>query len=275
MLGKSPIKQPDEVFNEHTYEKFLETQYPRYQQEKRAKELVKIQVEYGRRLPIYLTSRCPFCGEPKSEPIDTFSLNGFGWGLANYGAGWSADLGLPPKTPGKCRHLRIISYFLNLRGQVPVELFSDKQIKAGPEVPSIMRVPMAASDAIAVIHELPVGRYGEHPRQPRYSVYFVSYFTERSESFAEATKDWGVHYGSVEYDDVDYDLVSWAEGKRLLWLDNNHPELPLVSIADADFPYADIEGDHSPERIITCTGVSVPQPDIISRIMRFFQRGKK
>jgi len=266
MLGHSSIQQPSDLWDARAYESFLTEYYPIYQQLKQAQEMVKLQVEYGRRLPVYLTSRCPFCGDPKSEPVDTFSLNGFGWGMANYGAGWSALLGLPPREPGACNHLRITVYFLNLRGQIPSELFADKKIKTGPEVPSVMRVPMAPDDARVVIHELPIGRFGEDPLQQRYSVYFLTYFTESPASFEKATKDWGVHYGRIEYNNIDYDLQGWAQRKRLLWLKPDDPELPLADISTDKFPYADIQGDRTIDRVITREGVVPPRQGILQRL---------
>jgi len=253
----------------------MERYWPLYQKEIRAQALVKITTEYRAHLPVYVIARCPFTGKPISEPVDTFSLNGFGWGMGNWGAGWSASLGPSLAEHKASSHLRIVAYFLNLHGLTPDDLFPDKVIKTGPEVPSIMRVPMAAEDSVAVMHELPIGRYDDAQLQPRYSVYFISYFTKSAKSYNQAIKDWGVHYGTIEYDNIDYDLASWAKKGRLLWLKADDPELPLMNCETADFPYGNIQGSRAVERTLTRTRIEIPEPTLIDRVLNLFSRKHK
>jgi hypothetical protein len=257
------------------YRAYVAEAWPRYRESKVAAETVRLRDEYVAHLPLWLLGRCPFCGGEVAERIDTFSLNGLGWEEPATGYGWLRGRNtVRPLGPG-CAHLRIVAWFLHLERRVPDDLFPGKVVRTGPEVPSIMRVPMRAPDAIAVLHALPVSRWEDDVLTHRYTLRFMSYFTQSVETFEEATRDWGVHYGRIEYDEVDYDLGAWAEKGRLHWIT---PAGELASAATAtDFEPSDddavwphgglIDGDHSTERILTRTGVTHPKPDLISRLM--------
>ena len=265
-MGDPLNKDSHELWSIQDYETFLSRNFKFYWKSRSLQERLRTKIAYGKGLPIYVTSRCPICNQCRSEPIDTFSLNGFGWGSGNYGVGWSSDLGLPSSMVASCQHLRIVHFFLNLESLVPTELSKEKRIKLGPEVPCVMPVPMTAPGAVAVIHRIPVGQYGEVPRQPRYSVYFVTYYSESQESFDAAIKDWQPQHGLVDYQDVDYNLNSWVGQKNLLWLSPEDPELPLVSIDGGDFPYGNIQGDRDPQRIITAKGGRKPKTGLFGRM---------
>lgn len=272
MLGPNPISQPPGTFTWGEYRRYVREYHPRLKATKRLSEIETIIGGYGHRLPLTLLARCPFCASPVIEPVDTFSLNGFGWGLPPDGVRWSRLYQPPPTRMQRCTHVRIVTWFLNLRGLTPDDLFPDRDLQVGPEIPSVMLVPMAAEEAVAVMHEVPVGRFDDDELQHRYSVYFMTYLTEQRESFVEAIRGWGLEYGMVEYEDVDRDLAGWAERGRLRWLDPSDPELPLVSSEDSAFPYAEIEGDPAPYRTITREGVEGPEPRGLARLFRWRKR---
>jgi hypothetical protein len=186
--------------------------------------------------------------------------------------GWAKNLGVVRKELKYCDHLKIISYFLNFEGLVPDDLFPGKQIQSGPEVPSIMNVPMRAESVVVVMHRLGVGRLDEATLQPRYSLYLLSYFASDQTAFSAAIRGWDVHYGMAEYDDVDYDLAAWANQQRLLWLDTTAPQLTLASAGAMRFPYEGIQGDRSPYRTLTREGVQLPQPGLFERLLNMFSR---
>ena len=207
--------------------------------------------EYRSRLPLYLLAHCPVCAKPVSEPIDTFSLNGFGWREPNRGLGWSHSMGTRSEEYNYCQHIKIISFFLNLNGIQPDDLLPDKVLRSGPEVPSIMTVPMQAEGMQIVMHKLPIGRFDDTEPQPHYAVYFLSYFASDEDAFNNVIRKWDCHYGMVDYDEVDYDLRHWTEEGKLLWLDASKPDLPLLDASSAEFPYPGISGSKWPERQIT------------------------
>ena len=272
MLGHSPLPQPARVFDFESYQQFMRSQWPLYGAPGGFDRDRQMLAEYRSRLPVHLLARCPFCGNPVAEPVDTFSLNGFGWRDPNCGLGWATNMGVVRKEFNYCDHVKIISYFLNLQGLVPDDLFPGKQIQSGPELPSIMNVPMRAEGTAVVMHRLAVGRFDDSTPQRRYSLYFLSYFASQPEAFNAAIDGWDIHYGMAEYHDVDYDLSSWAVRKRLLWLDPNSPELPLASAESAQFPYGGIQGDRFPYRTLTREGVKLPQPGLFERLLNLFSR---
>lgn len=250
------------------YRGWIERQLPAFRATKAAAERVRLLEEYAELLPLCVLARCPFCNAAVAEPFDALSLNGPGWSGPSAGFGWLPGRStLAPLAPA-CTHLRIAAWFLNLEGRTPDDLFPDKVVRTGPEVPSIMRVPMRAEDAIAVIQPLPVGRWDDNAPAHRYTTWFVSYFTATRESFDAATRDWGVHWGRVEYGDVDYDLDRWARDGRLRW---GAGDAAALAPAGAPFPYAGIEGDRSPERILRASGVEHPSDGLIGRVSRWFR----
>jgi hypothetical protein len=251
------------------YRLFMRQKWPIYHQTKGTRDRMNIVREYGRRLPVHLLARCPFCESVIGEPVDTFSLNGFGWANPGDGRGWAASVEAPVEYVQRCPHVRIVAYYLNLHGKTPDDLFPDKRILAGPAVPSLMEIPMAPEDACAVIHALPVGRFDEEKPQHHYTAYFVSYFTERRQSFITAIEGWGLDHSMVEYQDVDYDLMSWAERGRLLWLDSTDRAFPLRRWGEAHVPDSDIEGDRTPHRTITREGARGPKPRGLARLFRW------
>lgn len=246
------------AWDAESYRAWVRENWPRYRASRIAADNVRMREAYAERLPLWLLARCPFCDAPVAERVDTFSLNGIGWDEAATGFGWlRGRSSVQPIAPG-CPHLRIVAWFLHLEGRTPDDLFPDKTVRTGPEVPSIMRVPMRAADAIAVMTALPVGRWDEPAPSHAYTLYLISYFTESSRAWEEATKDWGIHWGRIEYGDVDYDLGDWAAKGRLR----------AAGVEASGFPWTGIEGDRSPERILTRAGVAHPKLDIISRLLK-------
>jgi hypothetical protein len=261
MLGKSPLQQPEGVFTWDSYRSFVLTH-----KDKRHKapfrDWLAITEEYGHRLPIYVLARCPECGRSVPEPIDTFSLNGFMWGLqGNAGAGWSGSLQSVGKKFGYCEHVQIVSWFLNLNGLLPDDLFEDQEIyRPGPEIPSLMVVPATVPGVRLVMQHLRIGRFDDDVLTPRYSLYFLTYFAQDADAFGRATLD-VLPDCSLERSDTvrDCDLARYANEERLLWIDSESPDQRLVSVKDAPFPYGSIEGERGFDFVITRRGIE-PTP---------------
>ena len=51
-------------------------------------QVEKLTHAYKNQLPIHLIARCPICGEALEEPLDTYSLNGIGWGRGSWFKLW-------------------------------------------------------------------------------------------------------------------------------------------------------------------------------------------
>lgn len=250
------------------YRTWLAERWPVFRATKVAADSVHMIDEYVTLLPACTLARCPFCDTAVAESFDALSLNGLGWHEPSTGYGWLRGRRSVAPLALSCTHLRIVAWYLNLEGHLPDDLFPDKVIRTGPEVPSLMNVPMRADGAVAVIHPLPVGRWDDAEPAHHYTTWFVSYFTETRAAFDEATHDWGVHYGHVEYGDVDYDLEPYAARGTLRWLDGEGRLAP----ADAPYPYAGIDGDRSPERTLARDGVRHPSDGVIGRVRGFFRR---
>ncbi len=276
MIIPNPLPQSDDMFDPATYREFLDTAWPVYGKQGNWESDLQLVQRYRARLPVHLLALCPICGTPFGEPVDTLSLNGFGWDLPNAGLGWAQRLGVQRKEYGYCKHLLCASFFLSLNGVVPDDLFEDKSIQAGPEVPSIMRAPMRPEGARAVIHHLPIARYDDPSSTAAYSVFFMTYFVPDEKEFSRQTKDWQPHYGMVDYDDADYELLPWVEQGRLLWLTAKDSAPALDTDDSESFPYGMIEGDRSSNRVITRSGVSDPgRKSILRRIGRMLGRSNR
>jgi hypothetical protein len=199
--------------------------------------------EYRARLPFYLLARCPICGGRVGEVIDTYSLNGLGWGgPGGAGFGWYGALGHDsrPSYEAECRHVKVMATAVNLNGRQPAEVFHEVWI--GPEKPFVMVPLIEAEQIFAVIHALQVGDYNDLTARPPYTVYFITYYAGDEATFDEIIKPFDQERSRVQYGTADYELIKWVEAGKLFWLDPNDPALPLRNRPVAEFPYGKIEG---------------------------------
>src|SRR5262245_61939819 len=96
--------QPADAFTFETYNQFLTDARRTFGQPGGFQRDLETLARYRARLPVCLLARCPFCAREIVEPIDIFSLNGFGWKSANQGLGWSHSMGLRAKEFHYCEH---------------------------------------------------------------------------------------------------------------------------------------------------------------------------
>jgi hypothetical protein len=260
-LGRSPLPQPKMLFTWETYRNYILANEP-LRTKVPFERWVDITREYMERLPHYVIARCPECGGQITEPVDTFSLNGLDWGLmGNNGMGW-AQISYKWKKLRYCDHVRIISWFLNLNGLRPDDLFDHKQIyRPGPEVPSLAVIPATAPGVRVVMQHLPIGRFGDAAPTPRYSLYYLSYFASNSRAFEGAIGDYFPTYSLERMDtERDFDLARHARTGRLLWIDPDSPDQQLVGVKDAPFPYGSIRGERAWDFMITRAGIGDSHP---------------
>ncbi|MBC7252203.1 MAG: hypothetical protein H5T62_18240 [Anaerolineae bacterium] len=273
ILGISPMPQPENVFTIaeyrvliERYEQIFEEKLTLFKQgdklglsleQQRARNAFlweqarSLSTEYYARLPIYLLARCPICGGRVWEAIDTFSLNGPGWISGPTGFGWSGSG--QQSYQSECEHVQIVAYCVNLNGLEPDDIFittHNRWVNLGPEVPYVMRSPLSLDETYVVIHALPVGRYDDAEPQPRYTVYFTTYFTIHKQEFDNVIRSLRIHHARITPMDADYNLVKWVKAGKLFWLDSDDPELPLRNRPVEVFPYANVQGDPDPWRRI-------------------------
>lgn len=251
------------------YRAHLTEAWPAYQAERSTRARLAILAGYGAHLPQVLTSWCPVCGTPWIERVDTHSLNGFLWRDPCDGAPQDAALGLDGPRSSGCAHRRCVVYFLSLEGRTPDDLFPDKVIRTGPEVPSVMREVMASGEAMAVLHRLPIARFDTG--EPGYAVYVLAYYTASVGGWASGVAR-GLHHGSVEYGDVDHDLEAWARQGRLRWLRRVGAGVALAGWGDEPFPYGGLTGERAASRVITARGAVVEREPLVSKGVRWVSR---
>ncbi len=209
---------------------------------------------YWAKLPTYVLARCPICGGKVSEAVDTFSLGGMGWWYnAPRGFGW---FGRPPggtrpfrRYPGlsyhaDCQHMRALVYGVNFNGIYPDDARPRFALETGSERPGVLRPFMEQTGTYAVIHTLPVGRLTDAKWQPRYTAYFISYFSEDAEAYARSLAPQEPEDLSFcwPYDQLDDDLAPWVEAGKLQWLGAEDDGYPLLQGSTDEFPYADMDG---------------------------------
>lgn len=225
--------------------------------------------DYWEKIPEYILSKCPFCGEVYSEQIDTY--NTYKWGEPF--SGGEAYL-LNEKTV-KCSHFYKIHVFLNFNG-LPPSISIKEPIKSRtyiPEAPHVIAPFLAEGiDSKAVIHALPICRIEKGKFVPRYTVYMVAYFCPESEVQKIIESRHKYFEGApdpiaipdmlfMKNEDIDewFDLKRWVTKDRLYWLEPNNPELPLKKGLVEEFPFAEIEGrrwpyyEYVPPRVIKKT----------------------
>jgi hypothetical protein len=195
--------------------------------------------QYFNQLPVYLLARCPICGGQVWEAIDTFSLNGIGWGgsLKN-GYGW---MGSGISYDAECEHAKIVSLMVNLNGWQPSDV--KQEVWIGSERPFVMTPILNMEKTFAVIHSLPIEREDIENPSSYYTAYFVTYFTDANEVIFDHVMQPAYDAKSlVLYDWADYNLVKWVEKGKLYWLNKANPILPLQNKPIQDFPYFHVKG---------------------------------
>lgn len=208
---------------------------------------------YWTRLPVCLLARCPICGARVTEPLDTFSLSGIGWWYNEpRGFGWfgpkprsdydSTRL-MDPSYAAECEHVQAVHYGVNLNGIIPDDVRAVGDVVIGSERPGVWWPFLEQEGHCAVIHALPVGRLDDDPWQPRYTVYFVTYFGLDKAAFQRSLLPWKWYDPNFlwQYDLTDYELTPWVAAGKLYWLGEAAAGFPLRQ-GLAEFPYAGITG---------------------------------
>ncbi len=214
--------------------------------------------EYWGRLPVYLIARCPLCGARYEERLDTHYLGGwypdpYSWKFVYTDKETVERKGLGEEDRQRCTrcpHFVAVQHFINLHGVLPKEL---KAFSNQSEVPFVM--PDFLPDDIesyAVMHSLPICRIEKDRFAPRYSVYLLTYYSTRPHELRERRMAQAVRHDPMHFPMLDpwrgvelaeaWDLPSWVEKGKLLWLDLEQPDLPLKAGPVEDFPYGNIEG---------------------------------
>ena len=208
--------------------------------------------EYRSKLPNYILACCPICGGKVRESIDTFSLNGIGWGSIPSGYGWYGKISAKsspatdydhsiPSYIAECSHVKIVLVNVNLNSIEPNDVV--KTVWLGSEHPFIMKPILEFEHTYAVIHSLPIGRYDS--MQKPYTAYVTVYFSnDDSFLFDSAMKPAYQEGGLVLYDSywADYNLQKWVDKKKLFWLISDSSKPSVVTGGKIDFPYNDIKG---------------------------------
>lgn len=210
-------------------------------------------------MPDYVIARCPHCGAPYTEKLDTYSLE---WWSRPHGDCVFSSFG---KAIGQhCEHLFLTGVFLHLQGLMP-------EIQRGfiCEVPHVIPCLLGeAFDCRAVLHALPVCRIEGEQFVPRYQAYFINYFAPRAQhqalndeinaqaeqyrlryDYIQLIRPNSVSYSLGERPERWWGLKPWVEQGKLAWLEPDTPDLPLRTGPAEAFPYADIAGRIHPYEV--------------------------
>jgi hypothetical protein len=196
-------------------------------------------------LPAYTFARCPFCSVENVERLNTYSA--YGWSVSYGRAVFNSRL-----VVHHCNHFTLVQSFFHFHGIWPAEakgLF-------GPEVPHVIGHLLESDRCLAVIHALPICRIEDQAFVPRYTLFMVSYFSERPEEAYDAVIKFSVDYvepgvawvfipppNSCEHW---WHLGQWVSTGQLFWVDGNDPALGIRTHDISAFPYIDITGRTRP-----------------------------
>lgn len=210
--------------------------------------------EYWDLIPDYEYSRCPFCGEPCREQIDTYCLRPWEF-LDKQGDRVYSRRGRSVT----CDHFIIVQAFINLEGKKPrgrhPEELELPSIQLPPEAPFVAGLLTEGPEpCTAVIHSLPICRIEGDAFVPAYTLYVVAYFAEQRE--VRMRKRLTLRGFKPEYDrrtmlpwpiaDGEFpewwDLDRWVIEGRLCWIEPEEAGLRVKCGHVEDFPYSNIEG---------------------------------
>jgi hypothetical protein len=272
------IPQYEDVFDFETYKKALEqvgvyrqkidtvweivSAYPKSERDKTPEQaqygaligqLLTLNREFRRRLPVQLLARCPYCLTRVLQPFDSFSLAGFYEGFQLYklyegGYEWHTG----KWSQNRCHHALFTTPFVNLNDlqpdDVPAWILKSGSLGIDSQPfdcsPYIVVWPLIAKETSAVIHSLPIGRLDDSQPVPRYTAYFVTYFADDASNVRSMWVSGGSESGSLVPATggvaIDLDLLKWVRAKRLFWLNPKSPE-QLVQESPEMFPYANVQ----------------------------------
>lgn len=216
-------------------------------QELTRKRYLEFPAYYRTQFPLQVLAVCPICNKTVSEGIDTFSLAGCGWWMhEQQGSGWfgrrffTDELTLR-KTNNEitytteCKCVQAVMYGINLNGILPDDVRVD-DVYLSSEIPNVLTPFMEKEDSYAVLHTIPIGRLTDSVWEPRYTAYFVTYFSKNPDAFKEAVSPSDPYHRDFiwPYQNLDYQLEKWIEKGKLFWLNKenvleNSPECPYLN----------------------------------------------
>jgi hypothetical protein len=204
--------------------------------------------EYWSALPEYLIARCPICGEPDFERMDTHCLEN-GWLIDSGESIFGGEYQM-----GGCEHRVAAQGFIHLNDVIPLEL---KYYRSQSEVPYVMPIFLPNEpQSYTVMHSLPICRSEEGKFVPRYTIFMLTYYSKdpsvllkRRAQDAERGKSdpdfrlslmyrW---YEAMSFREA-WDLPLWVTRGKLWWLDLDRDDLPLKSGPVSAFPYGNVRG---------------------------------
>jgi hypothetical protein len=210
-----------------------------------------LQERYLATLPRPELSRCPFTEQVFTHSVDTGGLDGPWWQYENP---------LRPSAEALDLIETLFAFTGALRLGEPLELFS-YLCKPGPEAPFVVPRILSHDSVRAVVSHVRVGPHTGFP---------IVYFAEEPPEI-ERFNTWGTdHYDtytgwdSMEEDSepVDFDLESWIERDKLLWIAPGDDRLELRSGLNG-CPYVGLPGRRTFLRIqagVVSDGPALPTP---------------
>jgi hypothetical protein len=205
--------------------------------------------DYLNTLPNYILGRCPFCDQPSEQRVDTYSLLGF-WRLLDneFTRPYIGIHNFPVNPP--CPHFVGILRLINLHNRVPSEV-NDFSNSDG-EVPYVTDWLLPEQvESYAVLHALPVCRIEDGQFVPRYTYFFLTYFSEsptqifeleQANEYEWARRDkeyWGAPAGKLfppQMSNREYDLPRWAKKGKLGYLSISAPDHQLIIASKVILP---------------------------------------
>lgn len=208
------------------------------------------------RLPEIMVSHCPYCNQEIWMWVDVFALDRQYWHRKKGGL---HDVG-----EDRCPHLFCVDGALNLNGHQPKEVQADPtdnltndRIRMAAEVPFVKPRVLNLPSMVAVIYQFPVAQ--------KYTAYPIAYFAERQPDEDEFCLFWArTEFESVRAFDgdqgqitmtgkrrdiQDYELEKWVKQGKVLWLDPDDEDHPVVRGPAEAFPYYHLPGRRHPYTI--------------------------
>ncbi|MBI4759812.1 MAG: hypothetical protein ACOYYF_07870 [Chloroflexota bacterium] len=228
---------------------------------------------YVQVLPEYPIGLCPFCCVENIEKIDTYSPDN--WGRIEPDVSLHTEDGIV----NHCKHFVIVEPFLYVpahdKRAVKSTLWNDvfpfvnlpvpehidgalwsTQVQSPPlfieRQPTVVGFALEQRLAQAVIHTLPVCEPVNNEFQPKYTLFIISYYSEKPDEAYSAIKREAIRRSEAisatllvlpEPHEIHwFDLAQWVERGLLYWVDaDKNGELTLRTQDIESFPYKNLE----------------------------------
>lgn len=197
------------------------------------------------RLPTYVIARCPFCSTKNIERLDTYTIRRWRGRIDPV----SDHVFYHSLVSYHCPHFALAQIFFDFHNNLEFDKIRGSSI-AGKTKPYVIGHLLESGRCQAVMHALPICRIENDTFVPSYTLFIISYFSERPKEARRDVEKYNQYWAAageatlylpLQFGDSYWaDLPRWVAAGQLHWVDGDDPELNIRTHDVSAFPYGNI-----------------------------------